>query len=142
MRRRRGSAIAELGPALFMFMIIIFFPLLDVMGMAAQYSVGWYHNHLMLQELPVRLETDANQVHNEVTAKFGATGMSKFANITNITDTTDYSNKPTNGQPWTVKCTTRVEGRPFIAIPFLNFTKTEFTFFGEATREVKDRNLT
>lgn len=141
MNRRRGSAITEAGPALFMFLIIIFFPLLDIMGIAAQFGCGWYHNHLMLQELPVRLESEAGTVHNEIYAKFGASGLAKFAGITSITDATDYSNKPTDGQPWTVKCTTTIEGKPFIALPFLGFTKTKFTISNEATREVKERPL-
>jgi hypothetical protein len=141
MRRRRGSAIAETGPALFMFLIIIFFPLLDVMGLAVQFGCGWYHNHLMLQELPVRLKVDAGNVHNEVFARFGASGICKFAGITSITDTTAYDS-PTDGQPWTVRCTSTINGKPFIALPFLGFTKTTFNISGEATREVKERPLT
>jgi hypothetical protein len=142
MRRRRGNAIAETGPALFMFLIIIFFPLLDVMGMALQYACGWYHNHLMLQELSVRHNDQGGTVHNEILAQFGSSGLSKFSGVTGITDSIGYDPPSTNGQPEFVRCTTTIDGKPFIALPFFGFTKTKFTIGGEATREVKERPLT
>jgi hypothetical protein len=142
MRRRRGNAIAETGPALFMFLIIIFFPLLDVMGIAAQFACGWYHNHLMLQELSVRHNDQGGTVHNEIMAQFGATGLSKFAGITDINDAITYSPKDNTGKPEFVTCVSTISGKPFIALPFIGFTKTSFTISGEATREVTERTLT
>jgi hypothetical protein len=147
MRKRRGSAIAETGPALFMFLILIFFPLLDVMGMAAQYACCWYHNHMMLQELPVRLPTEAGAVKAEVKARFDTSGLPQFAAVTSITDDVVYNDHkadgdPSNdGEPATVRCTTTLVGRPYVAIPFLGFTKTQFTISGTATQEVRDRGL-
>lgn len=140
MRRRKGSAISETGPALFMFLIIIFFPLLDVMGLAAQFACCWYHNHLMMEELVVRKQTDAGQVHNEVEARFDHSGLAKFANVDSITDNVTYTNAAA-GQPASVQCVSTLNGRPFIALPFLGFTQTRFTVSSQATREVVERNL-
>lgn len=150
-RSRRGSAISETGPALFMFFIIIFFPLLDVMGMGAQFACAWYHNHLMLQELAVRHKTEGDgtgqinnagsDVHKEVYRKFSSTGVAVFAGITQVTDDVTFPTPAANTDPEMVRCTTTVEGKPFISLPFLGFTKTKFTVSGEATREVKERSL-
>jgi hypothetical protein len=140
MRSRKGSAIAETGPALFMFMIIIFFPLLDVMGMAAQYACCWYHNHMMMEELSVRKNDQAGAVHAEVEARFDHSGLSKFANVDSINDTTSYVDAAA-GNPATVTCTSTLNGRPYIALPFLGFTKTTFSISNTATREVTERKL-
>lgn len=140
MRRRKGSAIAETGPALFMFLIIIFFPLLDVMGMAAQFACCWYHNHMMMQELSVRKNTEGALVHAEVEARFDHSGLAKFANVDTITDDVTYQNAAL-GQPAFVNCTSTLTGRPFIALPFLGFTQTKFSISGQATREVVERDL-
>ena len=37
LRSRRGSAITETGPALFVLLLLIFFPLIDLLGIAANY---------------------------------------------------------------------------------------------------------
>jgi hypothetical protein len=141
-RSRSGSAIAETGPALFMFLILIFFPMLDVMGMAAQYACAWYHNHLMLQELPVRNKADGagNPVFAEIHSKFDQTGIAKFVGVTNVTDVVTYQDAA-GGLPAMVRCTTTLEGKPFISLPFLGFTATKFTTSGEACREVVERSL-
>lgn len=141
-RSRRGGAIAETGPALFMFLIMIFFPMLVVMGMAAQYACAWYHNHLMLSELPVRNKVSANgdPVHTEIANKFDSTGVARFVGVTNVTDVVSYQDAQ-NGLPAMVRCTSTLEGRPFISLPYFGFTKTSFTCSGEACREVVERNL-
>lgn len=139
-RSSRGGAIAETGPALFMFLVIIFFPMLDLIGIGAQYACGWYHNHLMLQELPVRLKAQGPLVSGEVKGRFEKTGLHRFAGITSITDTVTYVDAAA-GIPAMVRCTTVIQGKPFIALPFLGFTETRFQIGGEATREVIERDL-
>lgn len=151
-QRSRGSAIAETGPALFMFFVIVFFPLLNVFGVAGQYAVGWYHNHLMLQELPLHLENETggirnsgtmvngsgNGVHNNVYNRFIRTGFANFVRVRQIQDVVVYDNAV---QPNMVRCTTTLTGQPFIPIPVVGFNSTRFTISGEATREVVDRRL-
>jgi len=133
-----------------MLLVIVFFPMLMILGLGLQYACGWYHNHLMLQELPVRPiadnaggpQTDAagGTVHQEVYNRFDKTGLSKFAGVTGVDDTVVYPVAEA-GQPAMVRCTTTVRGKPFISLPWFGFTSTSFTVSGEATREVVERTL-
>ena len=142
-RRKSGSAIVELGPALYVFLILIFFPALDLIGMAAQFTCAWYHNHLMLEELSVRKKSDGTSgvVHTEVFNKFAAQGIGKFVGIKTCTDVVSYidANPPTVPVA-TVSCTSTINGSPFIALPVIGFTQTNWTMSGEATREDTNNN--
>ncbi len=53
-KRRAGSAIAELPPALIMIFFILFFPMIDLMYMALAFGVGWYLNTIELREVACR----------------------------------------------------------------------------------------
>ncbi len=149
-RSHRGSAIAELGPSLFMLLVVVFFPMMMVLGLGAQYACGWYHNHLMLQELPVRpigdnsggpqTDNGGGTVHKEIYNRFDKTGLASFTGVTSVQDTVDYP-VAAAGQPLMVRCTTTVNGKPFISLPWFGFTQTSFTVSGEATREVVERVL-
>ncbi len=140
-RRRRGNAITETGPALYIFFIVIFFPMLDVLGIALQYGCGWYVNHLCTRELAVRRQAEENTVKTEVNTDFTGQGMAKFLNLTpaKITHTVTY-NAPGAGQPQTVTCDTTVQATPFISVPWpyavpgLN-ADMPLTFHSERPRE-------
>lgn len=142
-RRKSGSAIIELGPALYIFLILVFFPALDLIGMAAQFTCAWYHNHLMLEELSVRKKSDGanGTVHNEVYGKFAAQGIGQFVGIQSCTDTVAYTDANPPAVPVaTVSCTSVINGKPFISLPVIGFTQTNWTISSEATREDTNNN--
>ncbi len=119
-KRKKGSAITEFGPALFLFVVIIFFPLLDVIGISCVYCCGWYCNFLVTRELAVRKQADGlnGTVANEVNAQFIQTGIAKFIGISGANDLVHTANYP-GGNPPIVECTSNVTGQPFITIPFI-----------------------
>jgi hypothetical protein len=123
-RRKTGSAIAETGPALFVFFILIFFPLLDVIGMAAQYGAGWYLNHLVTRELACsrRQPPNGGPVAVAINNDFQQTGIGSFVGIQAINHNVEYQPgvgvQPPAGEVATVRCTTTINARPFITVPF------------------------
>ena len=120
-RKRKGSAITEFGPSLFIFLIAIFFPLMDVIGMAAVYCSGWYCNFLVTRELAVRRQQDEAAVYNEVNTEFMNTGLAQFVGVRSAADLAHSATyfPAAGGTPAQVTCTSRVTGKPFLTIPFI-----------------------
>lgn len=154
-RHSYGGTIAETGPSLLILLLFIFFPLLMIIGLGAQYACAWYHNHLMVGELSERKAADAGcsspaagslSFGPQATANFGSvgqliaggfdqTGMAKFSHVTSFQDKVTYY--AANGAtPARVECVTLCTGTPFISIPMFGFDKTQYTISGEALREV------
>ncbi len=136
-RRDNGSAIAEFGPALFVLLIIIFFPLMDFLGLAAAYCMGWYCNYNVCRELSVRKENERDQVFSECNTALFNTGLIAFVGCKTHTDTdstpasppvpsapsdlfhhADYGAAAGGFQP-IVTLTTQVTAQPFITVPFI-----------------------
>lgn len=119
-RTKKGSAITEFGPSLFLFIIVIFFPLLDMLGMAAVYCTCWYANFMCTRELSVRKKDDMDDVIKEVNKAFNETGFARFIGIDNIDQDMKHtvSYEPAEpGRQATVSCTTAVTAKPFIHVP-------------------------
>lgn len=158
-RRTGGSAIAETGPALFILLVMTIFPVMTLLGLGAQYCFAWYHNHLVLQELAQRRAVDggaggppgagvktpvskssfaSSPVGIQIANGFDKTGMARFIGVTKIDDAIVYYGADP-GDPTTqnrIEVLTTLTGRPFVPIPFLNWTKMDFNISGETTREV------
>lgn len=150
--RRKGSAIAEFGPALFVFLVIIFFPMLNIIGMAASYCCGWYSNFMYTRELAVRRQQEGvgGVVANEITAQFAPAGPGSgiAAFVTNgagggsiVQVVPPVYNAANGGQPATVLATTRVNAVPFISVPWFGnipglTSAATFNITSERPREV------
>ncbi|MBY0356682.1 MAG: hypothetical protein K2W82_01665 [Candidatus Obscuribacterales bacterium] len=124
-RKRRGAALAEFGPALFLFFIVIFFPLMDLFGLTAAYACGWYANFVCTRELSMRRINDSGIVINEVTAQFSpggaAGGLARFVGVGGQGGSITHAVVPpaaVGGQP-VVTCSSQVTAVPFITVPFL-----------------------
>ena len=119
LRRQTGNAITETGPMLYVFFILIFFPLLDVLGIAAQYGAGWYLNHAVTRELACsRAQTaDGGPVADAVENDFMHTGIGAFVGINTITQQVAYPPQASSADPPTVRCTTIINAKPFIYVP-------------------------
>ncbi len=127
-RRKSGSAITETGPALFLLFVIIFFPMLDLLGMAAGYIMsGIYHDH-MVRELalsaPPGVTTDpAIQTQTKAIEKVNLEFQnSTFFNFLKMTpgdlQVSDIKYLPDNTNPTVIQATTTCTIRPFINIPW------------------------
>lgn len=77
-RRRKGSALAEFGPAIFIILIVIMYPMIDFLYMACAYCYGWYCNHLVVRNVatvdPTNGAAVGTAVSNAVNA-WGSTGL-------------------------------------------------------------------
>jgi hypothetical protein len=135
-RTKRGSAIVETGPMLYIFFILIFFPLMDLLAMGCQFGCAWYCNFITCRELAVtKAGTWSNPPPSGATTPTGFSGpyvvdyqasnfqnssLAAFVKVKKITQTA--ATNPTTIPPpantqQTVICYTTVTGQPFIWIP-------------------------
>lgn len=143
---------SEIGPAMFILLIFIFFPALDLLGMAASYSSCMYLNLLQTKEAAVDPASDANsasgQVQKNVVDNWLANGVGKFVKTTAYPKTVvSYQNGQTDPNTKItdkiVTVQTTVSCQPFLTIPFfvsipgLSAPMT-FIFSSEATLENPD----
>jgi len=161
--RKTGSAIAEFGPAMFVLVIIVFFPLLDFLGMAAQYGMAAYVNYAMSRELacrsvadgtggsppavgtttPVMAAVNGNQVYTDiVTNGIAATGFGSFLGINNgtLTCQAGYTN-PSDGTQPTVTCSTVIAAAPFVSVPWFSATPGLNAPFNIQIQSVRPREV-
>jgi len=131
--RSRGSAITEFGPALFIFFIVIFFPLMDVLALSANYMGGWYFNYECAKQVSRVTQADGQAALSEMDNNFIGSGIGKFLGfkqsniqhqLTYIAAQTATAANPGSGQaainamPPQVQVTTTLKVRPFLYIPF------------------------
>ena len=117
LRNRRGQAIAETGPALFVLLIMIFFPLMDVLAMGLQFCCSWYLNHEASHELSVSKFADWSMALDQLKTKFDSTGIPKFAHMKSGTHKYTSTAAGPSGDPAQINCTTSVTCSPFLYIP-------------------------
>lgn len=129
--RRRGSAIAEFGPAIFIFFVIIFFPLLAILGLGLQYACGWYLNHTTAREVAVTRQSEWGTAITDCRTQFEGSSLHNF-----IKGTYTGAATPDPGQPPSVTVTTTATFKPFISIPFVGITdRMTFTYVTTRPRE-------
>ncbi|MFN8656093.1 MAG: hypothetical protein U0105_07120 [Candidatus Obscuribacterales bacterium] len=121
LRSRRGSAITETGPALFVLLLLIFFPLIDLLGIAANYCFCFLMHNAELREIALRrpIAADASQGIQRVDNEFTRTAFANFlklssSDVTHVGPT--WVTHPDNSM--TVQLQTRVVCEPFLRIPF------------------------
>ena len=150
----RGSAITETGPAIFLLIVIIFFPMLDLLEMGVGYIMSSiYHDH-MIRELALSAPPSAppdpaiqNQAQaiTKVNTEFKNSGFFNFLKMTqNDLQVSNITYIPPNN-PNIVQCTTTCMVQPFISIPWwsqlpgLN-APFPFTITSQRPQEEKGRN--
>jgi nitrate reductase NapE component len=121
-RTKSGSAISEFGPALFLFLIFMLFPVIDVISMGFAYFAACTLNDLQLREAARQPKTQVlsidGLVQETIPQKWRASNLSiLIAPQTNITTAVNY--KPGVGAVYLTLNTT-VSFRPLLPIPFLN----------------------
>lgn len=135
MRRKRrfrsqfgGGQIAELGPALWIILIMVFFPMLDLMYMGMAFGSGWFLNHMVTRAVCCTDPTNGGAVTGAVTAATGAWQGSYLAQFIGVvgtpTSTVVFQNDPVKGTPnGFCLVTTQVTCKPFMdmrGVPVIN----------------------
>lgn len=139
-RRKRGSAVAETGPALFVLILLIFFPLIDLMGMAANYCFALLLHNAELREVALRrpVTSEANAAITRVDNEFFGTTFANFLKLTSSDVTHSgptWVTHPDNSM--TVELQTNVVCEPFLRIPMFGNVpgiNAEFPFRFTTTR--------
>jgi hypothetical protein len=137
----KGSAITELGPALFILLICILIPLLDLLYLGMGYCFGYFLHSTEIRELatnkpwPVDGGVAATQALQRADNDFvtNSCGLASFLGISpsNLTTTVMHPNfgassyiaAPSSGgniQPGTVSLTTTISIRPWLYLPFFS----------------------
>jgi hypothetical protein len=119
-RRRSGNAITETGPALLLFFLFVFFPLLDVLYMGCGFGFAWLlHNH-ELREVSVNRPAEATTSLAKADADFfaNAKGMASFLKLTSVASVQHDAPVfvPDAAQAKEVTLTTRVQIKPWLYI--------------------------
>lgn len=125
--RRRGSAIAETGPALFLLFIAVFFPLTDACYLLAGYAFAYFLHNTEARECSVR-KPDNSQAAAYIQAAdddfyTNAGGIAQFLHLdganrfSRITHNGPNYTPGSNGQPGTMTLTTTVRIQPWFYLP-------------------------
>jgi hypothetical protein len=124
-RGTRGSSIAEFGPAMFVLLLLIFFPVLDLLSVCFNYGIVALLNYNQVHEASLLPSEKANDpsgpVKKEIPDAWRHTGMAKFIKVVGNPETTiSYRNGQSNGDSTSDKIVilkTTVVCEPFVRIP-------------------------
>lgn len=139
-RRKSGSAIIETGPALYVFLLLIFFPMIDLMFIALDFGGCWFLNHSVTREVALRRQADWGAAITDIDGPFKAGGIGQFMHITSSSHTTTNLGQPTDPDRMKVRVVSDITCAPFLqlpipgAIPGLSGPVT-FRFTSERSRE-------
>jgi len=134
-RRKRGSAIAEFGPALYVLLFFVFWPMLNLLMLGLTYSDCLYLHNILLRQAAVEnvlVKNSSGQLATDLTCSTSASGslnilienwtnsgLGKFVNLLAMPTQTAYVDL-SEGSQYTkfIHVTLNVESQPFLNIPF------------------------
>lgn len=125
-RSASGTAIAEFGPGFAVLVLMIFFPLVDMLGLGASYASCTLLNYCQLREAAFCSKDEAlaqdGPVKSGVPQTWRQQGVGKFANLiedpkteVNYVDADDAGNGVVFQY---VQVSTSATASPFLAVPF------------------------
>lgn len=136
MRKRKatGSAITEMGPALFVLIILIFFPMLNLVQIGVAYALANTYHQYISREVAFRRPEDAQLAINRVNTETDAGPLFQFVRLRRTGNPTVrflntagavIATAPVGGLAEAqrraitqVRVTTTVECNPYFTIPF------------------------
>lgn len=150
-RSRKGSTIAEAGPALFLLIIMLFYPMLNIIGLGLAYYSGFMLNTWQTREAALINANEAQDpsgaICHTLPEHWRTNGLGTFANIKEGIDTqVSYE----DGTPDAVlkadkivRVTTTVKYNPWFTVPFFKVPGLgeAFPITFSNTRHVEDPDL-
>jgi hypothetical protein len=147
-----GSSVSEMGPALFILLLVVLFPMLDLLYLGLGYAASWYLNHLEIRELAIRSPAQSSAALKEVDNLWANSGFGHLvgATVSSITHSGPAYDPDTSVPPdplGFVKITTTVTIEPFLkqapvglnSVPGLGKAVT-FSFSDRRPQEEKGRD--
>ncbi len=125
LRNRRGSTLAEFAPAIFILLLVIFFPVLDLISICFDYGIVMLLNSNQTHEASLLASDKAQDVNGPIKKgipdQWLKMGLGKFVKVLGFPSTNvSYRNGQDNGDSTsekTVIVSTTVVCDPFVFIP-------------------------
>ncbi len=122
LRGKRGSAIAEMGPALFILLLAGVFPMLDLIFAGVGYCAAYMLSDLELREAARLPKSQLEAALVQICYDWRTSGIGQFAGVVGDpqSDFGYYTDSQGSGPPLTyVTVTTKVQIKPLLPIPFI-----------------------
>jgi hypothetical protein len=145
-RRNKRGSIAELGPALFILIIVILVPLMALICVGLGFACGWYLNFMSVRAAAVCAKNDMPAACTAMEAAWGNSGLPAFTGASVVSNSAVRFDTMPNTLPDgrtvpnvddLVVCTTVVTINPFVSVPFIPIGPMTFTYKGERPVEEK-----
>lgn len=119
-RRQNGQAITETGPALFLLLVCMLFPLIDLLYLSAGWGMAFVLHRSEIREVAIHKPSDWMSAMNKADTEFTNGALSKFLKIERkaISDPAPTFG-PDTANPEQVMVTTRAAIKPFLYLPFV-----------------------
>jgi hypothetical protein len=158
---RGGTSTVELGPALFILIICVLIPAMDLLYLAMTYAAGWYLNHVEVREVACHDPTSAANVSSALSIAYTAWQKSILCGFCNAQSTphtekvTFYVGNPPGGTayPGVAPATppvdfcnvvTTLQIKPLFVVPFIGGVpglSAPVTFVYADTRPQEERGI-
>lgn len=148
-RSRSGHEFAEFAPALFILLVCILPPMIDLIYLGIAYAAGWYLNHLEVREVACVPDAQKGAAVARAKAAWQASTLASFIKGQEISCTPQQLNikppPPSDLGPDTARVTNTIRVQPFLQIPFLGSipgigAPIEFTYTSERPQEEQGIN--
>jgi len=130
----------ELGPAMFIILIIVLIPCIDFMQIGLAYACGWYANHLATREAACAGPANAVTAANNATAVWASSGLGAFVHAPPPVNTVNANFPPDidgDGINDYVQVQTQVTIEPMFKLPFVASQPITFQYTGVRPLEEK-----
>jgi hypothetical protein len=136
-----GTNTVELGPSLFIILIIILIPAIDFMQIGLAYACGWYANFCAVRAAACAGPLNATTAANGAVAAWDATGLGKFLHAPVPVNSVNVVPPDTDGDGKNdfVEVKTVVTMIPMFPIPWA--TGTQIVFQYDTIRPLEEKNL-
>ena len=120
-RKSTGHEFAEFAPAVFILMVCIALPMLDLLYLGIAYASGWYLNHLEVREAACAPPGRVSDALARARIAWEGSTLAKFTKGREVSATPNPKdvNPSDNFSPDTIQITTQVQVQPFLQIPFM-----------------------
>jgi len=147
-RKSSGHEFAEFAPALFILLVCIVPPMLDLLYLGIAYASGWYLNHLETREAACSPPSRATDALARARIAWEASSLAKFTKgreVSAVRYPIDVNPSDGNVIPDSVRIETQVQVAPFLQIPFMGSipgigSPITFKYVSERTQEERGLN--
>lgn len=123
-RRASGNTLCEFVPVMWILIMVVFFPILDLLSLTSAYVVVYTMNSVQVREaalMPRSACETGPKITTQIPSQWMDSGPGRFANMSSQTTTVRYTAATTDDtgiQDWLVSVDTACTFKPFLTVPF------------------------